>query len=96
MKLKKETEHFNNKGCAYYNFTFRNCQHFVCDIEKILFGKIKVWHSFNYNLVQFFLKFFPDIAVKRLVELRKKFMAIRNIYQASITNRKTTKNVLIR
>lgn len=73
---KKETERFNNNGCVYYNFTFRNCQHFVCDIEKILFGKIKVWHSFDYYLDQFFIEFFPDIATKRLTELRKKLMAI--------------------
>ena len=58
---KEESKRFEEKGETYYNATFKNCQHFACDIEKILFGEIKGWHSFDFYLDQFFDKFFPDI-----------------------------------
>ena len=46
----KETKKFEEEGKAYYNLIHHNCQHFACEIEKILFGKIKFWHSFDYYL----------------------------------------------
>ena len=54
------------KGKIYYSVLSNNCQHFACDIEKILFGKIKGWHSFNYYLNEFFEHFFPNININKL------------------------------
>lgn len=54
----QEKEFYQNEGKTYYNFPFRNCQHFACDIEKILFGKIKIFHLFSYYLNEFFDQFF--------------------------------------
>ena len=65
-KKEKELKSFKKKGKVYYNLTFRNCQHFVCDIEKILFSKIKVWHSFEYYFEDFFKTFFPNINIEEL------------------------------
>ena len=65
-KKNKELEIFKEKGTIYYNLCFRNCQHFACDIEKILFGKIQVWHSFDYYLEQFYEKFFPSVNLSKL------------------------------
>ena len=62
----KEIKSFNEKGAIYYNLCFRNCQHFACDIEKILFGKIQIWHSFDYYLEEFYKIFFPNINLKKL------------------------------
>ena len=58
---KNEAQNFNKNGVPYYNLLSRNCQHFVCDIERILFGKILFWHSFDYYLDEFFNEFFSDI-----------------------------------
>ena len=44
----EEKKRYNEKGNIYYNLAHKNCQHFACDIEKLLFGEIKVWHSFDY------------------------------------------------
>ena len=60
-KKNKESKRFEEKGETYYNATFKNCQHFACDIEKILFGEIKGWHSFDFYLDEFYDKFFPNI-----------------------------------
>ena len=60
-KKEEESKRFEEKGETYYNACVKNCQHFACDIEKILFGEIKGWHSFDFYLDQFFDKFFPDI-----------------------------------
>ena len=66
-KIKKEeSESFKDKGTVYYNLLHRNCQHFACDIEKILFGKIKIWHSFNYYLNEFYKNFFPNVDTNKL------------------------------
>ena len=62
----KEIKIFKVKGKAYYNLPFRNCQHFACDIEKILFTKIRVWHSFDYYFKDFFKTFFPNINIGEL------------------------------
>lgn len=61
-----EMQHFDKNGVSYYNLGFRNCQHFACDIERILFGKIQFWHSFNYYLNDFFTEFFPNIDINEL------------------------------
>ena len=60
-KKNEESKRFEEKGETYYNALFKNCQHFACDIEKILFGEIKGWHSFDFYLDQFYDKFFPNI-----------------------------------
>ncbi len=60
-KKNEESKRFKEKGETYYNALFKNCQHFACDIEKILFGEIKGWHSFDFYLDQFYDKFFPNI-----------------------------------
>ena len=39
----REKKNFEEEGKAYYNFFHYNCQHFSCEIEKLLFGKIKVF-----------------------------------------------------
>ena len=65
LKIMKDEEikSYTRKGNIYYNLFHRNCQHFVCDIEKILFNEIKVCHSFDYYLDGFFNKFFPDVDI---------------------------------
>ena len=62
----EEKKRYNEKGNIYYNLAHKNCQHFACDIEKLLFGEIKVWHSFDYYLDDFFNKFFPNIDINIL------------------------------
>ena len=37
-----------------------------CDIEKLLFNKIKIWHSFDYYLEDFFKYFFSNIDLTTL------------------------------
>ena len=68
LKEKKNQEEtkFKEKGKIYYSVLSNNCQHFACDIEKILFRKIKGWHSFNYYLNEFFEHFFPNINIDKL------------------------------
>ena len=66
-KIKEnELKNFNENGKTFYNVCFKNCQHFACDIEKILFERIQVWHSFDYYLEDFFKKFFSNINIKKL------------------------------
>ena len=66
-KLKdEEKKRYNEKGNIYYHLVHKNCQHFVCDIEKLLFGEIRVWHSFDYYLDDFFNKFFPNVDINIL------------------------------
>ena len=60
-KKNEESKRFEEKGETYYNALFNNCQYFACDIEKILFGEIKGWHSFDFYLDEFYDKFFPNI-----------------------------------
>ena len=62
----EEKKRYNEEGNIYYNFAHKNCQHFVCDIEKLLFGEIKGWHSFDYYLDDFFNKFFPNVDINIL------------------------------
>ena len=62
----EEKKRYNEKGNIYYNLAHKNCQHFACDIEKLLFGEIKVWHSFDYYLDDFFNKFFPNVDINIL------------------------------
>jgi hypothetical protein len=65
-KNEKENESFLENGKIYYNILFNNCQHFACDIEKLLFNNIQFWHSFDYYLEDFLLHFFPDIDMNAL------------------------------
>ena len=62
----EEKKRYNEKGNIYYHLMHKNCQHFACDIEQLLFGEIKVWHSFDYYLVDFFNKFFPNVDINIL------------------------------
>ena len=59
---------YAKEGKTYYNIVHYNCQHLACDIEKILFGYIKAWHSFKYYINKFFAKFFPLINIDKLKE----------------------------
>ena len=65
-KKNKEVKILEENGKTYYNACFNNCQHFACDIEKILFGYIKSWHSFDYYLDDFYNTFFPNINLNKL------------------------------
>ncbi len=62
----EELKNYNEKKAIYYNLIFKNCQHFACDIEKILFGKIQFWHSFDYYLKEFYQNFFEKININEL------------------------------
>jgi len=62
----EEIKNHNNNGVAYYNACFKNCQHLACDIEKILFNRIQIWHSFNYYLDDFINNFFPKVNLANL------------------------------
>ena len=66
----EEIKNHNNNGVTYYNACFKNCQHLACDIEKILFNRIQIWHSFNYYLDDFINNFFPKV---NLVNLKLKY-----------------------
>ena len=57
----KETKKFEEEGKTYYNLFHYNCQHFACEIEKVLFNKIKTRHSFDYALDEYKKQFFPYI-----------------------------------
>lgn len=59
----KEANDFRQKGKIYYNLIHNNCQHFCCEIEKILFGNIKTWHSFDYYFEEFYKYFFLNISI---------------------------------
>jgi len=87
-KKNKEKKNFEEKGKIYYSTYFNNCQHFVCDIEKILFGKIKVWHSFKRYLNQFYKHYFRDIDINRLkLEYGKKLDKMNiEIFKSNIKN----------
>ena len=67
-----ETKKFKEEGKTYYNALHNNCQHFACEIEKILFGSIRVWHSFEYYLQEFFETFFPNININKLKDRHQK------------------------
>ena len=62
----EEKKRYNEKGNIYYNLAHKNCQHFACDIERLIFGEIKGWHSFDYYLDDFFNKFFPNVDINIL------------------------------
>ena len=57
----KEAKKFEEEGKTYYNIFHYNCQHFACEIEKILFNTIKTCHHFDYYLIEFFQTFFANI-----------------------------------
>ena len=47
----KEAKKFEEEGKTYYNIFHYNCQHFACEIEKILFNTIKTCHHFDYYII---------------------------------------------
>ena len=65
-KKENEKENFDKNERAFYNLTFRNCQHFACEIERELFNEIQVWHKFDYYLDDFYKHFFPEINLNSL------------------------------
>ena len=72
-KKDKEKKKYEEKNCIYYNACFNNCQHFCCEMEEVLFGKIQGWHSFDFYLNQFYITFFPtEFKLKYEEELKKK------------------------
>ena len=73
-----EVKKFKEEGKTYYNALHNNCQHFVCEIEKILFGSINVWHSFKYYLQDFFENFFPNININKLQNIHEKNIPEKN------------------
>ena len=73
-----EAKKFKEEGKTYYNALHNNCQHFVCEIEEILFGSINVWHSFKYYLQDFFENFFPNININKLQNIHEKNIAEKN------------------
>ena len=75
----KESKRFKEKGEVYYNLLHNNCQHFVCDIEKILFGKMKGNHSFDYYLDEFYNKFFPNVDMDKLKSKYEKELNEKNV-----------------
>lgn len=62
----EELKRLKDKGSVYYHLVHRNCQHFACDLEKILFGSIQVWHPFDYYLLDFYQTFFSEINIDNL------------------------------
>lgn len=62
----EELKRLKDKGSVYYHLVHRNCQHFACDLEKILFGSIQFWHSFDYYLLDFYQTFFSEINIDNL------------------------------
>ena len=90
LKAKKieEKKIFEENGKIYYNMVLRNCQNFVCDIEKILFGEHKKWHSFNYYLEQFYNHFFPEVDFDNLKSIYKEKLTKENedVYYSNMDN----------
>ena len=70
-----ESKSYEEKGAVYYNIINKNCQHFACDIEKILFDEIQVIHLFNYYLEDFYKTFFIGININ---ELKQKILKKRS------------------
>ena len=68
-KKNEEIKNYEKEGKTYYNLFHNNCQHFACEVEKILFGKIKTWHAFDYYIYEFFENFFPNIDINILKNL---------------------------
>ncbi len=73
-----EVKKFKEEGKTSYNALHNNCQHFVCEIEEILFGSINVWHFFKYYLQDFFENFFPNININKLQNIHEKNIAEKN------------------
>ena len=74
----EEKKRYNEKGNIYYNLAHKNCQHFACDIERLIFGEIKGWHSFDYYLDDFFKKFFPNVDINILKSKHKEDIIKKN------------------
>ena len=93
LKIKKEKEEkrFKEKGITYYHLLFKNCQHFVCNVEKILFGYIKSWHSFDYYLDEFYNHFFPDINIYEIKQKYGKELHEKNIKLFRLNLKKISK-----
>ena len=68
-KKNEEIKNYEKEGKTYYNLFHNNCQHFACEVEKILFGNIKIWHSFDYYVYDFFENFFPNIDINTIKNL---------------------------
>ena len=94
---KKETEKYEKTKMTYYNLCFKNCQNFVCEIEKILFGKIQGVHSFDYYLDQFFGTFFKKIKLEKLKSKYEKEINEKNkeLFKLNVKNIKDFREKMI-
>ena len=94
---KEEIKRYEKTKMTYYNLCFKNCQHFVCEIEKILFGKIKGVHTFDYYLEQFFYTFFKQIKFEKLKSKYEKEINEKNkeLFKLNVKNIEIFKNKMI-
>ena len=98
IEMKKtETEKYEKTKMTYYNLCFKNCQNFVCEIEKILFGKIQGVHSFDYYLDQFFGTFFKKIKLEKLKSKYEKEINEKNkeLFKLNVKNIKDFREKMI-
>ena len=82
-KKEKESDEVDKKGKVWYNLFTENCQLFACEVEALIFGEIKFWHSFPYYLEDFYQKFFG---------IKKYNM---NIFQSALKDRIDKANIEI-
>ena len=61
----EEANRYEAKGKTFYHLLSKNCQEFCCDIEKYLFGKKIIWHSFDYYINEFYSNFFPKMDITK-------------------------------
>ena len=108
-KKEKESNDIDKRGKIWYNLFVENCQLFACEIEALIFGKRKLWHSFPYYLEDFYQEFFginkinmnifesavKDNLDKLNIEIYKKNM--KNIEEfAAVCKMRLSKNDLFR
>ena len=79
---------------TYYNAVSYNCQDFSCNIEKIIFGKTKTWHSFDYYINDFFSTFFPNYDINNLKMKYENDLKIKNKELYKLNVKKIKKNYL--
>lgn len=93
----KEIKRYEEIKMTYYNLCFNNCQGFCCEIEKILFGKIKVIHTFDYYLEEFFITFFKNFKLEKLKSKYEKELKQKNeeLFKLNVKNIEDFRNKMI-
>ena len=81
-----EKKNFDKNERPFYNLTFKNCQHFACDIERELFNGIQTWHKFNYYLDDFYRQFFPEINLNKLKSTYAEILRLVNLHIFNYNN----------